>query len=612
MQKGKFAPMNLVPAPIPDSSGASTPWLESFSFCPSCLAREFFRPADRDRTWTHCGKQRTAISFTNCPGCHRHFEFLGHPHCPYCQARFADGVPLQPYLETKTIMDRLLKYRGDRYDRENQQTQAEFAALYASWSDECNCTESFSKFDGTYFCRDLDGVQRRHDQLLAEYATDIEKFLYGAPIRLARFEAEYSWKFDQELGKEVDQALEGMLHGRHSMPASLPFLVRYRQRFPHSYSRKFLAEELKRRFRERHQVPRPGFQLTLEYARTLSGLDFEAWLARLLRDAGIPGVRITQASRDQGADLVITTGERKIVMQAKQYQDTIGNSAVQQAHGALSYYGATEAWVVTTSSFSKDAIDLAYRTGVRLVPGNQLLNLPVMLKVEDSNRPEPAVCCDHDVNTPTIEVLTEIAPAGKGILGESASANTVDSATPQAVLQKLMGFYLLGFWKRRQLYVAAGAVIVLLISFIAGLAAVRARRSGSQAGAAQRERKIRRRVPTISLPGRAPKTEPSVTLNAPQSEFNPGGSRVQDTNPTRYAPSKYSHWYTIEKANGEITVLNNTYTHIHVFSNAPVRAQMSDCQEEGIGDFECNSQAGMITVTDLSGSTGTRVLLELR
>ncbi|MGA8669822.1 MAG: restriction endonuclease [Terracidiphilus sp.] len=73
----------------------------------------------------------------------------------------------------------------------------------------------------------------------------------------------------------------------------------------------------------------------------MSGLEIEEWLARLLREAGIPGVCITHASRDQGADLVITMGARKIVIQAEQYQHTIGNSGVQQVPGALPYYGAS-------------------------------------------------------------------------------------------------------------------------------------------------------------------------------------------------------------------------------------------------------------------------------
>lgn len=38
---------------------------------------------------------------------------------------------------------------------------------------------------------------------------------------------------------------------------------------------------------------------------------------------------------------MLTMGARKIVIQAEQYQHTIGNSGVQQVPGALPYYGAS-------------------------------------------------------------------------------------------------------------------------------------------------------------------------------------------------------------------------------------------------------------------------------
>jgi ketosteroid isomerase-like protein len=233
--------------------------------------------------------------------------------------------------------------------------------------------------DGTKFAADLEVVLNGHGQLLLAFKDDIEKFLYAAPIRLAKHEGGYSWNLEDALAKEVGSLLDGMLNGRNSVWQSLGFIARCRDKYPNFYSRQFLTLDLRRRFYERRSAPRPGFQLTLEYARTLDGIAFEEWLTRQLRDAGLPGVSKTQASRDQGADIVVSIGARKIVIQAKNYQDTTGNKSVQEALGALHYYKATEAWVVTTSTFSTDAIDLAFHTGVHLVDGSRLLNLPELL-----------------------------------------------------------------------------------------------------------------------------------------------------------------------------------------------------------------------------------------
>jgi Restriction endonuclease len=458
--------MNVLTASVPYPASIPTlTRLESFSFCPTCLTRAFFPPADHERTWTHCSKKRSAIRFIDCPACNRNFEFLGQPQCPFCQAAFADGVPLPPFLEPKSALDHLLKSRGSTRDSEKQRSDLEFAALYASWRQESTGIAQTCDSVGTRFWQDLGGIQAQHRRLLSDFAADTEKFLYGAPIRLARFEAEYSWKLDHELGREVDQVLEGMLRGRDSTHASLPFLARYRQRFSQSYSRSYLAAELKRLFHKSRQAPRPGFQLTLEYARTLSGLEFEVWLARLLREAGIPGVSVTQASRDQGADLVITIGSRKIVMQAKQYQDTIGNSAVQQVHGALPYYAATEAWVVTTSTFSKDAMDLAYRTGVRLVSGNQLLNLPAMLQgTGRSTTPKLTIAGDEFGSAPKENSASSIPPTVIAIIREAADSTEQPTQSRLAMLRRFGGFAVAKTWRRWQIVSAVVATLIVLAS----------------------------------------------------------------------------------------------------------------------------------------------------
>jgi len=389
---------------------------------------------------------------------------MGQPKCPICETGFADGVPLAPCLQPESILDRLLTQRKAARKTQALRAEAEFNALYMSWSQESTGGEQICRDVRTLFHDDLRAVSTQHQQLLADFSRDLEKFLYGAPIRLAKFEAEYSWKFDQELDREIDQILEGMLRGKLAIQVSIGFLARYRQRFPLAYSRSYLTDELKRRYNAKRQLPRPGFQLTLDYARTLSGLEFEEWLARLLRDAGIPGVAITQASRDQGADLVVAVGPRKIVMQAKQCQDTIGNSAVQQVHGALPYYNATEAWVVTTSTFSRDAIDLAFRTNVRLVSGNQLLNLPAMLGGTE-NTIEPQVSVSFSERTPP-EVASAFAaekahdpePAVLVVPAAIATQNSVAAGRRVGESRIFTGWTM---WQKACLCVATALLVLL-------------------------------------------------------------------------------------------------------------------------------------------------------
>ena len=103
----------------------------------------------------------------------------------------------------------------------------------------------------------------------------------------------------------------------------------------------------------------------------LSGIDFEMWLAKFLKEKGYE-VHGTPTIGDQGADLIATKDGKKIIIQAKRYQGTVGNKAVQEVISALAYFGGDEGWVVTNSSFTPSAKALAQKASIRLVDGHML------------------------------------------------------------------------------------------------------------------------------------------------------------------------------------------------------------------------------------------------
>ena len=77
--------------------------------------------------------------------------------------------------------------------------------------------------------------------------------------------------------------------------------------------------------------------------------------------------RITKATGDQGADIVATYHDEVLVVQCKLYSRPVGNKAVQEVAAAKGHYRADYAAVVTNSSFTRAAQDLAASTGVRLI-----------------------------------------------------------------------------------------------------------------------------------------------------------------------------------------------------------------------------------------------------
>jgi restriction system protein len=106
----------------------------------------------------------------------------------------------------------------------------------------------------------------------------------------------------------------------------------------------------------------------------MTGPEFEERLALLYRAMGY-AVRHTGCRGDFGADLVVERGDVREVVQAKRYDGAVGIEAVQQAVGALTYYDAGVATVVTNSRCTPAARVLASASGVELVEREALVRL---------------------------------------------------------------------------------------------------------------------------------------------------------------------------------------------------------------------------------------------
>ena len=106
----------------------------------------------------------------------------------------------------------------------------------------------------------------------------------------------------------------------------------------------------------------------------LTGEGFEELLKKVFTVLGY-NAQITKKTGDQGADLILSKDGRKISVQAKRYSKTVGNKAIQEVYSSIQFYETGEAWVITTSGFTKGAIELARKTGVKLYNRYETINL---------------------------------------------------------------------------------------------------------------------------------------------------------------------------------------------------------------------------------------------
>ncbi|KYG60248.1 restriction endonuclease [Planococcus maritimus] len=98
----------------------------------------------------------------------------------------------------------------------------------------------------------------------------------------------------------------------------------------------------------------------------MKGKEFEDYLRVLFLERGYH-VQMTPATGDYGADLILSKGGRRIVVQAKRYKKKVGLKAVQEVSTAKLHYKADECWVVTNSGYTEPAKKLAASNGVKLV-----------------------------------------------------------------------------------------------------------------------------------------------------------------------------------------------------------------------------------------------------
>ena len=163
--------------------------------------------------------------------------------------------------------------------------------------------------------------------------------------------------------------------------ARKPDRLRPGQAFGKEAELRILLNHLPEEYREMDKTLTELFREYHEYLRTqvseqtdldsLSGPEFEIHIAKLLRSDGY-NVAGTPKTGDQGADLIAKKDGKTIIVPAKRHQGPVGNKAVQEVIGAVTFYGGDEGWVVTNSTFTTSAKALAQKAGIRLVDGRAL------------------------------------------------------------------------------------------------------------------------------------------------------------------------------------------------------------------------------------------------
>jgi restriction endonuclease Mrr len=133
------------------------------------------------------------------------------------------------------------------------------------------------------------------------------------------------------------------------------------------------AAALRRRELARAQRTRLRKLVTL---RAMTSRDFEHTVAELYERLGYQ-TELTVAVGDFGADVIATREGRRMVIECKRYAASlkVNRQTLQQLQSAMNVYDAQSAACVTTSTFTRQAVDFARKWNMDVVDGPRLLQL---------------------------------------------------------------------------------------------------------------------------------------------------------------------------------------------------------------------------------------------
>ena len=121
------------------------------------------------------------------------------------------------------------------------------------------------------------------------------------------------------------------------------------------------------------RIARPPFD------ERMTPLEFEQYCADVLRACNWRA-HVTQATADQGVDIVAEKRGVRIVLQCKKYSKPVGNRAVQEIVAGIAHAEAQRGIVVATNGYTKAAERLAASNDILLLHHSDLSRIDRLLK----------------------------------------------------------------------------------------------------------------------------------------------------------------------------------------------------------------------------------------
>ncbi len=156
-------------------------------------------------------------------------------------------------------------------------------------------------------------------------------------------------------------------------------------------------------------------QKNIETIRALSWLDFEHLVGEAYRRQGFTIEETGGGGADGGVDLLLRKGTEKTVVQCKRWRERqVGVNVVRELYGVMVAEGAVRGIIVSSGTFTPDAVSFASGKSLTLVDGPALETL--VGSVQKVERPAmiPAPASTNSTACPTCGKPMVLRTAKKG------------------------------------------------------------------------------------------------------------------------------------------------------------------------------------------------------
>lgn len=253
----------------------------------------------------------------------------------------------QKYHNIETVIEKLYPLYQEDYDDDIYNTHCEledFALYMFFFTKRIYTNNGYEKLEQLY---PEFGKEMGRNEIFKYISKNINKYLttYQDVVKLYQY-------------RELDKDLHSYFSSYNS---SLPRAIE--ERFKNAITKYKLLNNSK-----------GNKMVTIADLDMLSGVDFESFLSQLFIKLGYQ-TTITPASNDYGVDLIVTKNGETIAIQAKRYSEgnVVGISAIQEAIGGMNFYKTDKAMVITTSSYTQNAQNLAKESGVIIWDRKELI-----------------------------------------------------------------------------------------------------------------------------------------------------------------------------------------------------------------------------------------------